>query len=101
MVEISFDVDCRCEGGLPPPLNPEFRGVIAAKNVSVVEVEDYRAVQRSLLTPKQVAEMLQVSAGWVRDHASRKQPHLPAVKLGKLLRFRFDDVNEFIKTWCS
>jgi predicted DNA-binding transcriptional regulator AlpA len=42
-----------------------------------------------------------VSAGWVRDHATRKQPRLRAVKLGKLLRFRQQDIEEFIQTWCQ
>ena len=50
------------------------------------------------MTPGEVAERLRVSAGWVRDHATRKQPRLPAVKLGKLLRFRPEDVEEFIRS---
>jgi hypothetical protein len=50
-----------------------------------------------LLTAKQVAEILQVSPGWVRDHAGRKQPHLKCVHVGDLLRFRPSDVNEFIE----
>lgn len=54
-----------------------------------------------LLTPPEVAKLLDVSVGWVRDHATRKQPHLPAVQLGKLQRFRTDDVEEFIRRWCQ
>ena len=50
-----------------------------------------------LLTPKDVAEMLAVSAAWVLDHASgRRRPHLPSVKLGKAVRFRQADVEKFI-----
>ena len=59
------------------------------------------AVSRRLLTPGEVAQWLGVSAGWVRDHATRKQPRLRAVKLGKLLRFRQQDIEEFIRTWCQ
>jgi excisionase family DNA binding protein len=54
-----------------------------------------------LLTPGDVARWLGVSPGWVRDHATRKQPHLPAVKLGKLLRFRSSDVQAFIEKWVT
>ncbi|HYI97113.1 MAG TPA: helix-turn-helix domain-containing protein [Bryobacteraceae bacterium] len=54
-----------------------------------------------LLTPSQVARRLQVSSAWVRDHATRKQPRLKAVKVGKLLRFRPQDIEEFIRTWCQ
>jgi excisionase family DNA binding protein len=49
-----------------------------------------------LFTPKQVAARLGVSERWVRDHATRRNPRIRAVKLGPLLRFRDADVNEFI-----
>ena len=35
-----------------------------------------------LLNPEQVAERLNVSVDWVRDHSSRKKPLLPVVRLG-------------------
>lgn len=54
-----------------------------------------------LLTPGEVASRFHVSVGWVRDHATRKQPRLRYVKLGKLLRFRPEDVEEFIRQWCQ
>ena len=54
-----------------------------------------------LLTVQQTADLLQVSPAWVRDHATRKQPHLPRVKLGKLVRFRKDDVEAFIRAWAQ
>ena len=41
-----------------------------------------------LLGPAEVAKWLGVSVAWVRDHATRKSPRLPAIKAGKLLRFR-------------
>jgi excisionase family DNA binding protein len=58
------------------------------------------AIER-LLTPNEVAKILNVSYGWVKDHAGRKKPHIPCVRLGGLLRFRPEDVEEFIKTWCQ
>jgi excisionase family DNA binding protein len=54
-----------------------------------------------LLEPTQVARWLGVSPGWVRDHATRKHPRIRAVKVGKLLRFRPDDVEEFIRRACQ
>jgi len=55
-----------------------------------------RSVQK-LLTPKEVAEWLDVSVDWVHNHATRKAPRLPVVRIGKLLRFRNEDVEEFIR----
>jgi len=56
------------------------------------------SVQR-LLGPTDVARWLGVSPGWVRDHATRKEPRLKSVKVGKLLRFRPEDVEDFLRTW--
>lgn len=50
-----------------------------------------------LLSPAELAEWLGVSPGWVRDHATRKEPRLPVVRLGKLLRFRAEEVEEFLR----
>ncbi len=51
-----------------------------------------------LLTPKSVAAWLDVSVSWVLDHASgRRRPHLPSVKLGKAVRFRAAEVEQFIE----
>lgn len=52
---------------------------------------------RKLLTVTDVAERLSVSAAWVRDHATRKQPRIPAMKLGSLLRFLPEHVDQFIR----
>jgi hypothetical protein len=48
---------------------------------------------------------LRVSEGWVRDHATRKQPRLPMLKLGEHkgapLRFDFDQIKEFVEKWTN
>ena len=49
-----------------------------------------------LLTPREVASWLDVSVDWVQDHATGKEPRIAAVRIGKLLRFRREDVEEFI-----
>ena len=55
----------------------------------------------ALHTVTEVADMLQVSEAWVRDHSTRKQPRLKCVKVGKLLRYKLEDIEEFISTWCQ
>jgi predicted DNA-binding transcriptional regulator AlpA len=50
-----------------------------------------------LLGVKDVAEIRDVSEGWVRDHATRKRPRLPVVKVGKYLRFRKTDIERWIQ----
>jgi excisionase family DNA binding protein len=51
---------------------------------------------KRLISADEVAAILGVSAAWVRDHATRKQPRLPAIKLGKLWRFRESDIHAFL-----
>jgi len=51
-------------------------------------------VGRNLLSVKQVAERLSCSEAAVRKWAYRRQ--LPAVKVGRLTRFRFSDVEALI-----
>ena len=49
-----------------------------------------------LLTAEELAQILNVSTAWVYDHADRKQPSIPCVRLGKSVRFRPEDVRTFI-----
>jgi hypothetical protein len=55
-------------------------------------------VNRKLLGPNDVARWLGVSLGWVRNHATRKEPRLRTIRVGKMLRFRPEDIEEFIRT---
>ena len=56
-----------------------------------------------LWTPEQVAQRLNVSADWVRDHSSRKEPRLPVIRLGGgpgragLLRYRASQIERFLE----
>jgi excisionase family DNA binding protein len=61
-------------------------------------VSSTAAGARRLLGPSEVAKWLGVSSGWVRDHATRKNPRIKSVKVGKLLRFRPEDVEHFIQS---
>ena len=51
----------------------------------------------TLLTPPQIAKQLQVSVAWVRDHSTRKQPRLPVIRVGGLLRFHPDDIDQWLE----
>lgn len=56
---------------------------------------------KALLTLDQVAALLGVSKAWVRDHATRRQPRVPVVRLGgkrAILRFRPEDIQMFINS---
>ncbi len=65
-------------------------------------MESKSNTNESLLTPEQVAERLNVSVDWVRDHSSRKNPRLPVIRLGGgpgrkgLLRYRAKEIEKFI-----
>jgi excisionase family DNA binding protein len=50
----------------------------------------------NLLKPEEVARILRVSTAWVYDHAERKKPVLPSVRLGKAVRFKPEDIQKFI-----
>ncbi len=53
----------------------------------------------ALLSLGDVAHMLGVSKAWVRDHATRRSPRIPVVRLGgrrAVLRFRPLDIENFI-----
>jgi predicted DNA-binding transcriptional regulator AlpA len=52
-----------------------------------------------LLSLGDVAELLQVSKAWVRDHCTRRSPRIPVVRFGDrraVLRFRRQDIDQFI-----
>jgi len=54
-----------------------------------------------LLDVHDVAALLHVSEGWVRDHCNGHEPQLPAMKFGPgksaLVRFQLSDVQEFVE----
>ena len=59
-------------------------------------MESKHLPDEKLLTPREVASWLDVSVDWVQDHATEKEPRIASVRVGKLLRFRREDVEEFI-----
>jgi predicted DNA-binding transcriptional regulator AlpA len=55
-----------------------------------------------LMTVSEVAHWLTISPAWVRDHGSgRRKPILPSIRLGKALRFRESDIEDFLRTVAS
>jgi len=55
----------------------------------------------ALLTVKEVATLLRISEGWVREHATgRRRPAIKSIRLGRAIRFRHEDIAQFIEE-CS
>ena len=71
---------------------------VAAQSISGLHHEqaDPFDLGERLLTAREVAARLGVSERWVRDHATRRNPRIPAIKLGPLVRFRWADMQEFV-----
>ena len=59
--------------------------------------KDHHLQQLQLLTGKEVAELLNVSTSWVRDHTFRREPRLPWLRLpnGKI-RYRYTEIEAFV-----
>jgi excisionase family DNA binding protein len=68
-----------------------------SENVELTSSGSASSLSEDLLTPEQVARRLRVSARWVRDHATRRSPRIPAIDLGSRMRFRPSDVEQFIR----
>jgi excisionase family DNA binding protein len=61
-------------------------------------LESLVAPDERLLNARQVAARLGVSERWVRDHTSRRNPKIRAVKLGPLIRYKRADVEAFMES---
>jgi len=58
------------------------------------------------LTPEEVAERLAVSVAWVRSQTRsrayvREKDPLPCVRLGKFVRFRWTDIEQWLERQAS
>ena len=54
----------------------------------------------TLLTVQEVAALLKVPVSWVYEHArAHGKKRLPHLKIGKYLRFRSQDIVEWLDTW--
>jgi excisionase family DNA binding protein len=69
--------------------------VIGKEGAAVMPMLEFS--QSALMTVEELAKVLQVSPAWVRDHATRKQPRLPVIRVGKLLRFHPQEIQKWIR----
>jgi len=53
-------------------------------------------VHTKMLTPKELAELLQVQVSWIYEQTRKRT--IPCVKLGKYYRFHLDEVIAHYKT---
>lgn len=52
-----------------------------------------------LLSVDEVANLLQMSTAWVRQHSNgMRRPAIPSIKLGKAVRFRRQDLHMFVES---
>jgi hypothetical protein len=49
-------------------------------------------MKEKLLTPDEVAVLIDVKMSWVMDHVTRVEPIIPHIRLGKVIRFKPDAV---------
>lgn len=53
-------------------------------------------MSRQLVGVAQAAKHLGMSKKWVYDHASRKHPRVPSIRMGRSLRFDLSDLDRFV-----
>ena len=74
---------------------------VVTKNESRITPPTQRASQESgaLLTVHEVAELLRVPVSWVYERTrQRGMNRLPHLKVGKYVRFRLAEVEEYLET---
>lgn len=52
--------------------------------------------ERKLLRLEEAADRLGVTRSWLLDHTSRVEPIVPHRRLGRLIRFAPEDLEEFV-----
>ena len=63
-----------------------------------LEANELKSTRSPLLTVRQVAQWLNVSPSWIRDHATgRRRPALPVIRLGKAIRFDEHQVSGWLE----
>jgi excisionase family DNA binding protein len=79
-----------------PPPKFGVRSVTGGVNRPIGTASQQDEDDERLLNARQVADKLGVSERFIRDHTTRRSPKIPAVKLGKLIRYRRADVDVFM-----
>lgn len=53
--------------------------------------------EEKLLDVTGAAQYLSVSNAWLRDHITRKEPIVPHLRMGGMVRFRISDLRGFME----
>ncbi len=56
------------------------------------------ALDDQLLTIAEAANVLGMSTFYIYDHATRLEPRIPCVRLGRRIRFRRSDLRAFVES---
>jgi excisionase family DNA binding protein len=58
-------------------------------------------VRDKLLTPDEVAVLMDVKMSWVMDHVTRVEPIIPHIRLGKMIRFKREAVLAWLDSYST
>jgi Helix-turn-helix domain len=59
-------------------------------------VEQIATGEKVWYTVKDLSTEWGISEGWIRDHATRKQPRIKGRKFGKFIKFHKTDIETFL-----
>ncbi len=63
------------------------------------EQQNGLALPEKALRTKEVAELLNVSRAWVREHITKARPLLPHIRMGRVVRFRESEIEAFLEKY--
>jgi hypothetical protein len=66
----------------------------------VLPGESHKRTEK-LLTPDEVAILMDVKMSWLMDHVTRIEPIIPHIRIGKMVRFKWSAVAEWIDSLIS
>jgi hypothetical protein len=72
---------------------PEDHVINVSENSSAISTANG---EKLWFTVKDLSAEWGISEGWIRDHATRKQPRIKGRKFGKFIKFHRDDIKTFL-----
>jgi excisionase family DNA binding protein len=86
-------------GGVPAVIRLS-NGMSRSVEISGPHLDEAKGIEK-LLTPDEVAILLDVKMSWVMDHVTRIEPIIPHLRIGKMIRFRRQDVTQWLDSMVS
>jgi excisionase family DNA binding protein len=67
----------------------------------ITKRSDKDGASEKLLTPDEVASLLDVKVSWLMDHVTRIEPIIPHIRIGKMIRFKRQAVMEWLDSMAT